>query len=53
MRGQAVQLLRVADKLDADLDLEYLDRRIREETAGDLGLSDLKEALDATTGNHP
>jgi hypothetical protein len=39
MLDQAIKLLRLADRLDAD----YLDKRIRDETHGELGLPDLRE----------
>ncbi len=52
MREQAVQLFRAAGNMDSILDLEYLERRIRDETAGAAGLDDLKEALDDKSGHH-
>jgi hypothetical protein len=48
MLGQAVVLYRIArEGLVARLDEVYLDRRIRDETAGDYGLAFLKEKSDA------
>lgn len=40
MLGQARALFRLCEGLD----LHYMDRRIREETAGDYGLQDLADA---------
>ena len=39
MLDQAIKMFRLADRLDEN----YLDKRIREETAGELGLAYLKE----------
>ncbi|PWR18425.1 hypothetical protein [Zavarzinia aquatilis] len=48
MREQAAILYLLAD----DLDEAYLERRIREDTAGDFGLSDLKEAAHELSHDH-
>ncbi len=47
MLAQATELLIVAKALDDGYDRDYLDRRIREETAEDCSLEALEQMIDA------